>query len=129
MVYSTKAGGSFTYSGAVNGEEMEVPVIKNLSAQGNVRPTTIGVQDILPEVTEPSKILESYDFTIQFYSEFGICTNSFSYVFGEDIDEGYEDAWYKEDGETVAEYEFPAGFGFKVYATKAGKLIFPALEL
>ena len=129
MVYSTKAGGSFTYSGQVTGEEMEVPVIKNLSAQGNIRPTVVDIQDIVPEVTEEGKELESGDFTIQFYSEFGICTNSFTYTFGEDIDEGYEDGWYEFDGETLADYDFPAGFGFKAYATKAGKLIFPALEL
>lgn len=129
MVSCTKTGGSFTYSGAVNGAEMEVPVIKNLSAQGNVRPTTVDIQDILPEVTEPSKVLESYDFAIQFYSEFGICTNSFTYIFGEDIDTGYEDGWYEQDGETLSTYEFPAGFGFRVSTTKAGKLIFPALEL
>ena len=127
FVYATRGDGKFTYSGEVNGAEAEIPVGNVSSAQGNFRPTSVNVQSIIPELEGG---VESGDYTIQFYDEYGALTNSIYYTLGEDIDEGYEDGWYNDDGETMSTQVFEPGFGFVVYSTKAGgKFVFEALSL
>ncbi len=125
-VYTGVEGGKFQYAGAVNGEETQVPVRQNLSAQGNFRPTTISIQDMTPVVGE-GDILESGDFEIQIYDSLGAIETSYAYVLGEDIGDGYEDGWYEEDWETLSTAEFGAGEGFNVYAGKEGHLKFKSL--
>ena len=119
-------GASLQYAGQVNGEETLVPVRKNLSAQGNIRPTSVDIQDIIPVVGE-SDTLESGDFVIQIYGDTGAIQTSYMYVLGEDIDDGYPDGWYEEDWETLVVKTFAAGEGFNVSAAKAGYLKFPEL--
>ena len=119
-------GGSLQYAGQVVGEEVSVPVRQNLSAQGNFRPTAVNIQTITPVPNEGDEI-ESGDFVIQFYDQYGIISSSYMYVLGEDIDEGYADGWYEEDWETIADKTFEAGEGFNVLAVKGGYLKFPAL--
>ena len=119
-------GASLQYAGQVNGEETLVPVRKNLSAQGNIRPATVDIQSITP-VVEDGDTLESGDFTIQIYGDTGIIQTQYMYVLGEDIDDGYADGWYEEDWETLVVKTFGAGEGFNVSAAKAGYLKFPAL--
>ena len=120
------AGASLQYAGQVNGEEISVPVRKYLSAQGNLRPAPVDIQDILP-IVEAGDTLESGDFTIQIYGPTGAQTASYAYVLGADIDDGYADGWYEEDWETLVVKTFAAGEGFNVSAAKAGYLKFPAL--
>ena len=126
-VYAAKAG-SLQFAGQVLTAQTVVPVRKNISAQGNFRPTGVNIQDITPAVDD-GYTLESGDFVIQFYDQYGIIEKQYLYVFGEDIDEGYEDGWYEEDMDTFVEKIFAAGEGFNVYAAKPGTLTFPALAL
>ena len=125
-VYMSVDGASLLYAGQVNGEAISVPVRQYLSAQGNLRPTTVDIQDIIP-VVEDGDDLASGDFTIQIYNNLGRITASYSYVLGEDIDDGYPDGWYEEDWETLVVKTFAAGEGFNVYAAKVGYLSFPEL--
>ena len=125
-LYMAVDGASLQYAGQVNGEEILVPVRKNLSAQGNLRPTSIDIQDIIP-VVEDGDELASGDFTIQIYGPTGAQTASYAWVLGEDIDDGYPDGWYEEDWETIVVKTFTAGEGFNVYAATAGYLKFPEL--
>ena len=125
-VYMAIDGAALQYAGQVNGEETSIPVRQYLSAQGNIRPVSVGIQSIIP-VAEEGEEIESGDFTIQIYSDTGIIQKQYMYVLGEDIDEGYEDGWYEEDWETIVDKTFEAGEGFNVYAAKAGYLKFPAL--
>ena len=125
-VYAAKDGGSFLYAGEVKGEAIEVPVRQNLSAQGNLRPTAVNIQSIVPVVPE-GEVLESGDFVIQIFNATGRVTTQYPYVLGEDIDDGYADGWYEEDWETLVEKTFDAGAGFLMYSTKGGSLTFPAL--
>ena len=124
-IYMGVDGASLQYAGQVNGEETLVPVRKNLSAQGNLRPVPVDIQTIIPVLDDED--VASGDFTIQVYSDTGIIQTQYAYVLGEDIDEGYEDGWYEEDWETPVVKTFAAGEGFNVYAGKAGYLKFPAL--
>ena len=123
--YISVTGGSLQYAGQVNGEEISVPVRKNLSAQGNLRPTQVDIQSIVPVLDEGD--IESGDFLIQIYDDIGAIQASYAYVLGEDIDDGYADGWYEEDWETLVDKTFEAGEGFNVYAAKDGYLKFPAL--
>ena len=126
-VSAAKAGGTFQYAGEVHGEAISVPVRQNLSAQGNVRPTAVNIQSIVPAVAEGDD-LESGDFTMQLISDTGRVTTQYAYVLGEDIDDGYADGWYEEDWETIVEKTFAPGEGFLMSAAKdGGALTFPAL--
>lgn len=125
-MYMAVDGASLQYAGEVNGEETLVPVRQNLSAQGNLRPTSVNIQSIVPVVDDGEEV-ESGDFTIQIYGETGAIQASYMYVLGADIDDGYEDGWYEEDMETLVEKTFEAGEGFNMYSSKEGYLKFPAL--
>ena len=126
-VVAAKDGGTFQYAGEVNGEKTQVPVRQYLSAQGNIRPTSVNIQSIVPVVAEGDE-LESGDFTIQLISDTGRVTTQYAYVLGEDIDDGYADGWYEEDWETIVEKTFAPGEGFLMVAAKdGGALEFPAL--
>ena len=118
-VVAAKEGGSFQYAGEVNGEETLVPVRRNLSAQGNLRPTAVNIQSIIPVAAE-GEALESGDYSIQIIGDTGRVLTSYAYVLGEDIDDGYADGWYEEDWETIVEKTFAAGEGFQVVAAKDG---------
>lgn len=126
-VYAAKPG-NLQYAGQVLAVQTAVPVRKNLSAQGNFRPVSVDIQTIIPAVEE-GETLESGDFVIQFYDQYGVIEGGYMYVLGEDIDDGYADGWYEEDWETPAVKTFEAGEGFNVYAAKVGTLTFPALSL
>lgn len=123
---SAAKAGSLQYAGQVIPTQVVVPVRQYLSAQGNFRPVSVDIQDIIPAVAEGD--LESGDFTIQFYNEFGAITASYMYCIGEEIEQE-KDGWYEEDLETLVEKTFAAGEGFNVSAAKAGTLTFPALAL
>ena len=115
------------YAGEVNGEEVAVPVRQYLSAQGNFRPTSVNIQSIVPAVADGDELL-SGDFVIQIIGDTGRVLNSYAYVLGEDIDDGYADGWYEEDWETLVEKTFAPGEGFLMSAAKdGGTLLFPAL--
>lgn len=125
---SAAKGGSLRYSGQVVGEGISVPVRQYLSAQGNFRATPVNIQNIIPVAAEGDD-LESGDFVIQIYDEFGAQIASYAWVLGEDIDDGYADGWYEEDWETLVEKTFAPGEGFNVSAAKGGSLQFAALSL
>ena len=119
-------GGTLIFAGEVNGVAVSIPVANGFTDAGNVRPVAVDIQDIVPACGDAE--VASGDFTIQFYDEFGGFVDEFSYVLGEDIDEGYADGWYESDWLTLAVYEFDPGEGFKVFcAVDDGVLGFDAL--
>ncbi len=127
FVYAGRVG-TLTYAGQVVTEQTSVPVRMNLSSQGNFRATGVDIQKIQPVVADG--VLASSEFTIQIYGSTGILEASYSYMRGEDIDDGCPDGWYDdEDGETLVEKTFNPGEGFNVYAGRVGTLVFPALAL
>ena len=128
MMYSKKVGG-VVFSGEVDGEQLELTVGKNLSHQGNPRPTSVDVQDLVPVVTESGKSMASGDYVIQIYGETGIRTEAYYFYLAEDTEDEVADGWYDKDGVNLAERTFTPGEGFMMSAKKAGKLVFPALGL
>jgi len=118
-------GGVLIFAGEVNGVALSAPVNNGLTDCGNVRPVEVDIQDIVPSCDGG---YESGDFSIQFYDEYGAFITDYAYVFGADIDEGYEDGWYEDDWETPAVYTFAPGEGFKVACSvDDGALDFGAL--
>lgn len=126
-VLCAREDGSLQYAGQVLTNQVVVPARKNLSAQGNFRPTAVNIQDIIPSVADGYE-LESGDFTIQLYNQYGLIEAAYIYCFGEDIDME-DDGWYNEDFDTLIEKTFEPGEGFNLLAAKPGSLTFPALSL
>ena len=117
----------FQYSGEVNKAQTDVPFRKNLSMQGNIRPTTVDIQDIIPVDGDGDYIGEG-DVNIQFASPLGILETAYAYYGPKELNKKQTEAgWYDEDTEELAEYEFAAGEGFKIYAGTAGFLRFPEI--
>ena len=135
-VYSFKAGEgfdvyttavcSFQYSGEVNLAETDVPFRQFLSAQGNIRPLAVDIQDIIPVDSEGDYIGEGA-VNIQFYSNLGAGLAAYSYYGQDEYDDDTPAGWYDEGEDELADYTFTAGEGFKIYATQAGFLRFPEL--
>ena len=118
---------NFSYSGEVNLAETDVPFRKNLSAQGNIRPTPVDIQDIIPVDGEGEYIGEGA-INIQFTSALGGLDTAYAYYGPKELNKKQTVAgWYDEDTEELAEYTFAAGEGFKVQAGTAGYLRFPEL--
>lgn len=115
----------FVYSGEVNMAETDVPFRRGLSFQGNIRPSSVDIQTIIPIDSNEEKIFGG-DVNIQFYSNVGKFQQAFAYFDEEEVDEGSIEGWYNDDGE-YAEYTFLAGEGFKLSTAQAGYLRFPEL--
>ena len=131
LVYST-AEGKMSYSGEVKTDEICVPVRKNLSAQGNIRPTSVDIQTLIP-VDADGEVLD-YEFTIQETTALGKVVKSYDYILADSSDDGEMEGWlmYNEDGEQeVVTRTFNGGEGFLIYSTFAGEgfLKFPALNV
>ena len=117
----------FNYSGEVNMAETDVPFCKNLSMQGNIRPTVVDIQDLIPVDGEGEFIGEG-EVNIQFASSLGVLATAYAYYGPKELNKKQtEPGWYDEDTEELAEYTFAAGEGFKIYAGTAGYLRFPEL--
>jgi len=127
--FQIDAGSScyFLYSGEVNRAETYVPFRRDLSMQGNIRPTSIDIQDIIPVDDEHNYIGEG-EINIQFASPLGILEAAYAYYGPKELSKKQTEAgWYDEDTEELAEYTFAAGEGFKIDAATAGFLRFPEL--
>ena len=123
-VYASDAC-AFIYSGEVNMAETDVPFRQYLSAQGNIRPASVNIQDIIP-VDGESNYIGDGNITIQFISNRGAAQSFYSY-YGENEYDDTVAGWYDEDEDELADYTFAAGEGFKLYAGKAGYLRFPEI--
>ena len=125
QVYGASAC-NFIYSGEVNMAETDVPFRKYLSFQANVRPSAVDIQTIIP-VDEDETYIGDGDINIQFFTDRGKFITSYAYYGDDELDDGYPAGWYDEDSYELAEYNFAAGEGFKLYAGSAGYLRFPEL--
>ena len=123
QIYSGTAA-NFVYSGEVNMAETDVPFRKSLSVQGNIRPTSVDIQSVIP--VDANEEVISGEVSIQFISSLGVLQTMYTYFEADGYDEGYAAGWYDDDGE-LAVYTFAAGEGFKIYAGVAGYLRFPEL--
>ena len=124
---SSDSACAFQYSGEVNMAETDVPFRRYLSMQGNIRPTTVDIQDITPVDGEGDFIGEGA-INIQFASPLGVLETAYAYYGPKELNKKQtEPGWYDEDTEELAEYTFTAGEGFKVSADVAGFLRFPEL--
>ena len=106
--------------------ETDVPFRKNLSMQGNIRPTTTDIQDVIPVDGEGDYIGDG-EINIQFASPLGLLEVAYSYYGKDEYDDDTPAGWYNEKTDELADYTFTAGEGFKVSAGKAGFLRFPEL--
>ena len=125
MVMASKAF-NFVYSGEVNQSETDVPFRKNLSPQGNIRPTTVDIQTIIP-VDGEGEYIGDGAINIQFLSNLGVRQLSYAYYGKDEYDDDMPAGWYNEDTDELAEYTFAAGEGFVMMAGKAGYLRFPEM--
>ena len=125
MVNSSEAC-NFQYSGEVNMAETDVPFRKNLSPQGNVRPSAVSIQSIIPVDGEGDYIGDGA-VNIQFLSPLGIMQNSYAYYGEDEYDDDMPAGWYDEMEDELAVYTFSAGEGFMISASQAGYLRFPEL--
>ena len=125
MIYSSDAF-NFQYSGEVNQSETDVPFRKDLSPQGNIRPTTVDIQGIIP-VDDEGDYIGDGAVNIQFLSPLGVKLSSYAYYGEDEYDDDMPAGWYNEKTDELADYTFAAGEGFMIYATEAGYLRFPEL--
>ena len=125
QVYASSAC-NFQYSGEVNMAETDIPFGKNISMQGNIRPVSTDIQDIIP-VDGEDKYIGDGEINIQFASALGILEVAYAYYGKDEYDDDTPAGWYNEKTDELAEYTFGAGEGFKIYAGKAGYLRFPEL--
>jgi hypothetical protein len=127
--FQVQAGSTcfFQYSGEVNMAETDVPFRKNLSMQGNIRPTSVDIQSLIP-VDEDGEYIGEGEVNIQFASALGKLEAAYAYYGPKELSKKQTVAgWYDEDTEELAEYEFEAGEGFKIQAGVAGYLRFPEM--
>ena len=117
---------NFQYSGEVNMAETDVPFRQFLSAQGNIRPSAVDIQTIIPVDGEGDYIGDGA-VNIQFYSNLGAGERQYAYYGADEYDDDTPAGWYDEDEDELADYTFAAGEGFKIYATQAGYLRFPEM--
>ena len=123
---STTEAFNFQYSGEVSMAETDVPFRQYLSAQGNIRPSPVDIQTIIPVDGEGNYIGDGA-VNIQFYSELGAGLAAYSYYGKDEYDDDTPAGWYDEGEDELADYTFAAGEGFKISATQAGYLRFPEL--
>jgi len=116
----------FQYSGEVNMAETDVPFRKDLSMQGNIRPTTVDIQTLIP-IDENEDYIGDGDVNIQFASALGVLEFSYAYYGDDEYDDDCPAGWYNEKTDELADYTFGAGEGFKINAAQAGYLRFPEL--
>lgn len=104
--------------------------VKNLSMQGNIRPTSVDIQDIIPvDGNDGNAEYIGYgEVNIQFASPLGVLQSAYAYYGPKELNKNQTVAgWYDEDTEELAEYTFAAEEGFKISAGSAGYLRFPEL--
>ena len=116
----------FQYCGEVNMAETDVPFGQYSSPQGNIRPSPVNIQDIIPVDGEGDYIGDGA-VNIQFYSNLGVMQGAFAYYGKDEYDDDTPAGWYNEDEDELAVYTFAAGEGFKILAGQAGYLRFPEL--
>ena len=119
----------FQYAGEVNMAETFVPFRKNLSMQGNIRPTTVDIQTILPVDgdDETAEYIGDGEINIQFASPLGALEVAYAYYGEDEYDDDCPAGWYNEKTDELAVYTFEAGEGFKISAGTAGFLRFPEM--
>ncbi len=117
---------NFQYSGEVNMAETDVPFRKNLSPQGNIRPTSVDIQDITP-VDGDGDYIGDGEINIQFLSPLGKKLSAYAYYGKDEYDDDTPAGWYDEKEDELAVYTFAAGEGFMLSAGKEGFLRFPEL--
>ena len=117
---------NFQYSGEVNMAETDVPFRKNLSPQGNIRPSSVDIQRIIP-VDDNEEYIGDGAVNVQFLSPLGVKLQSYAYYGKDEYDDGMPAGWYDEMEDELAVYTFAPGEGFMLLAGQAGYLRFPEL--
>ena len=125
MVSSGRAC-NFQYAGEVNMAETDVPFRKNLSPQGNIRPSSVNIQSIIP-VNGEGEYIGNGAVRVQFLSPLGILETAYAYYGADEYDDDMPAGWYNEKTDELAEYILGAGEGFMISAGQAGSLRFPEL--
>jgi len=125
MIFSGSSDCVFPYAGEVVMNETDVPFVPYLSAQGNIRPTSVDIQGIQP-IDASENLIGGGSVTLQFLDQFGVAQYGYSYYLGGELKKKPDDGWYDEDEELV-EYEFGAGEGFLLYTDTEGFLRYPEL--
>ena len=98
----------FNKAATINGFSNQIACFENVGSAG------LDITGIVPYCEDG---FSSGSFTIQFYDDVGEFIDEFAYVYGADIDEGYEDGWYESDWETPAVYTLAPGEGFKAFCS------------
>lgn len=130
FLVSSTAEGFMRYSGEVVMPQVLVPVRLNLSVQGNIRPTNVDIQTLIP-VDADGEVLD-YEFTIQETTDLGEVVKSYDYITADSSDDGEMEGWLTYDDETleqkVVTRTFAPGEGFLISSTAEGFLSFPAIN-
>ena len=106
--------------------ETDVPFRQYSSPQGNIRPTAVDIQDIVP-VDDNGDYIGNGAVNVQFYSNLGAIQGSYAYYGEDEYDDDTAAGWYDEDEDELAVYTFAPGEGFKLSASVAGYLRFPEM--
>ena len=129
FMVSAASACNFQYSGEVNMAETDVPFRKNLSPQGNIRPSSVDIQSIIPVDSddENAEYIGDGAVRVQFLSPLGVLQTAYAYYGKDEYDDDMPAGWYNEKTDELAEYTFGAGEGFMISAGQAGYLRFPEL--
>ena len=126
---SSVEGATLTFAGQVLSVAVDVDIVQGFSALGNLRPTAVSIQDIIP-VDADGKTVGGGVFQLQTKAPSGGTEALYAYMFDDDVGEDLGDGWYNDDGETLATKVFEPGDGFVFNSSIAGgKLKFAALGL
>ncbi len=126
---SSVDGATLTFTGEVLAKAVDVTIVQGFSALGNLRPTQVSIQSIIPVNAEGNTVGGGV-FQLQTKAPSGGLDEQFLYLFEDDVGEDLGDGWYNGDGETLATKVFEPGDGFVFNSSIAGgKLKFAALDL
>ena len=118
MLYMPTADGKLNISGEVNLDEVTIPCRKKYTLMGNIRPTTVSIQNIVPTGIDMEDYGEG-DINIQTFTDSANKSEQF-FWFDAEVSESGESGWHDSAGEELATKEFAAGEGFMIYMPAAG---------
>ena len=118
MLYMPTADGKLNISGEVNLDEITIPCRKKYTLMGNIRPTTVSIQNIVPTGIDMEDYGEG-DINIQTFTDSANKSEQF-FWFDAEVSESGESGWHDSAGEELATKEFAAGEGFMIYMPAAG---------
>lgn len=120
---------TFVYAGEVVTAQTFVPCRRLLSPQGNVRPTAVDLQTIIPvdAADADGEYVGDGDITIQFCGDRGALESAYAYYGDDEYDDDCPAGWYNEFTDERVTCTLDPGQGFKVNAGTACWLKYPAI--